>query len=76
MVWATQHWHRLPRELVESHSLEILKSQLDMVLGNQLQVTLLEQEGLDQMISRGSFQPQPFCENLLYEHGSFRNALF
>ena len=32
----TKHWHRLPREVVESPSLEIFKSHLDMVLGNQL----------------------------------------
>jgi len=35
-----EHWHRLPREAVESPSLEILKSQLDMVLGKWLQVSL------------------------------------
>lgn len=34
-VTLTGHWHRLPRDAVESHSLEILKSQLDMVLGKQ-----------------------------------------
>jgi len=44
-VRETKRWHRLPREVVESPSLEILKSCLDMVLGNWLnkQVTLLEQ---------------------------------
>jgi len=34
-VMMTEHWNRLPRE-VESPSLEILKSQLDMVLTNQV----------------------------------------
>jgi len=31
-----QHWNRLPREVVESPHLEILKTQLDRVLGNLL----------------------------------------
>ncbi|KFV88487.1 hypothetical protein N308_06475, partial [Struthio camelus australis] len=35
-VGVTEHWHRLPREVVESPSLEIFKSRLDVVLGNLL----------------------------------------
>ncbi|KAK4832582.1 hypothetical protein QYF61_024373 [Mycteria americana] len=38
-VRVTEHWHRLPREVVESLPLEILRSLLDT--GNQLYVALL-----------------------------------
>ena len=36
-----KYWHRLPREVVESLSFEILKTQPGMVLNNLLQLTLL-----------------------------------
>jgi len=38
-------WHRLPREVMESPSLEIFKTCLDAVLCNLLYVTLLQQGG-------------------------------
>ncbi|KFV78600.1 hypothetical protein N308_02110, partial [Struthio camelus australis] len=35
-VRVPEHWHRLPREVVESPSLEIFKTRLDVILGNML----------------------------------------
>ncbi|KFV88835.1 hypothetical protein N308_13770, partial [Struthio camelus australis] len=35
-VLVTQHWSRLPREVVEPPSLEIFKTCLDVILGNML----------------------------------------
>jgi len=35
-VRVPEPWHRLPREVMESPTLEIFKSCLDTVLGNQL----------------------------------------
>ena len=35
-VRVLKHWHRLPREIVQSSFLEILKTQMDMVLSSLL----------------------------------------
>ncbi|KFV76451.1 hypothetical protein N308_05926, partial [Struthio camelus australis] len=35
-VRVTEHWNRLPGEVVESPSLEIFKTHLDVILGNML----------------------------------------
>lgn len=44
-VRVTKRWHSLPREVVASPSLEILKSDLDIVLRDQLKVALLQERG-------------------------------
>lgn len=40
-VRVTERWHRLSREVLESPSLEVSKTHLDTVLGNQLWGTCL-----------------------------------
>jgi len=59
----TEHWSRMPREVVGSPSLETFKTHLDKVLCSLLWVT-----GLDWVTHRGPFQPPPFCDTvILYE---------
>lgn len=41
----------------------LLKIQLNVVLGNLLSLTLLGAGGLDYLISRDPFQPQPCCDS-------------
>jgi len=45
LLRVTEPWHRLPREAVESPSLEIFKTCLDTFLCSLLRVTLLCQTG-------------------------------
>lgn len=59
----TEHGHRLPREVAESSSLEILKSH--PYIEDPGQPTLdgpTWAEGRTQMTSRGPLQPQPLCD--------------
>lgn len=53
---------RLPRETVESLSMERVTVCQDAVLGNRLLLTLLRGGGLNSAISRAACQPQPFCD--------------
>lgn len=62
-VRVTKQWHRLPREILECSSLEILKNHLDTVPSNRHRMALLEHE-LDKMTFRSHFQPQHFCVSL------------
>jgi len=67
----TEHWHRLPREVVEAPSLEIFKTCLDAVLCSLVWVTLLWQGG------SCTFQSRTCCDSLmiLYHHSCNRRCL-
>jgi len=58
----TEPWPRLPREAVESPSLEIFETCLDAVLCSLLWVTLLHR-GLGWVTHRGPCQPRPCCDS-------------
>ena len=53
-LWVTEHWDRLPREAVESPSLEIFKTPMDAFLHNLLWGTCCS-KGLDWMIPANSY---------------------
>ena len=59
-VRVTEPWNRLPREVVESPSLEIFKTHLDVVLCSLLWVTLLGQ-GVGLGDPQRSLPTPPFC---------------
>lgn len=59
----TQHWQRLPKEVMESSSPEILKTCMDAYMCDLLQGNYFSRE-LDSMISRGPFQPLQFYDSV------------
>jgi len=61
----TEHWNRFSREVVDSPSLEMLRTCLNMVLCNLFWVTLLWQGGLDQTIPRSPFQHLSFYDSVI-----------
>lgn len=61
-----QAWAQIPREVVESHFLGIIKSHLDTVLGDCFKVALPTcAVGLDKVTPRWPFQSQPFCDTVI-----------
>ena len=78
-VWVVKHWHRLPREALESPSLEIFKTQPDTVLDNLLWLTMLVQGGWTRwppelnLCSKNSMVPK--TEETLLDCSEFKHAV-
>lgn len=65
-VKVTEHCNRLLREVVACTSLEIFRSHLKIVLGNDVRVTLLEQGAWLRQPPEVIFPSQPFCDLLWF----------
>ena len=61
---ANTHWNRLPKEVVDTPSLQAFKARLDVALGSLVcwLVTLHIAGGLKLVDHYGPFQPRPFCD--------------
>ena len=59
-----EDWHRLPRETVESPSLEIFKTHLDAFLRDLQEGTCFSTR-LDQIIPSDPFQHLQFCDSVV-----------
>ena len=72
----TEHWYRLPREAVDSPSLEILQTQLDAHLCSLLTEPVEQRGELDLMISRDPFRPLQFCDSVIVIVASCSSRVF
>lgn len=65
VVRVAECWQRLPREIVESPSLELLKKMSGHDPGHLGLDVPAWAVGLDQVASRVAFQPQPFYDSVI-----------
>ena len=75
-LWAGGYVVRLPREVVDCPSLEILQTQLDAYSTACCMEPVLRGEGLDSMISRCPFQPLQFCDSVIAIVASCSSRVF
>ena len=67
---------RLPREVVDCFSLEILQTQLDAYSPACCMEPILQGERMDSVISRGPFQPLQFCDSVIVTVASCSSRVF
>lgn len=60
-----EHWKKMPREVVEAPSLEVLKEHMDVILWSGWQGGDWSQVVLDDL--RGFFYPKWFCNSVKFE---------
>ena len=75
-LWAGGYVVRLPGEVVDCPSLEILQTQLDAYSTACCMEPVLRGEGLDSVISRGPLQPLQFCDSVIVTVASCSSRLF
>ena len=67
---------RLPREVVDCPSLEILQTQLDAYSTACCMEPVLQRGELDSMISRDPFRPLQFCDSVIVIVASCSSRVF
>ena len=75
-LWAGGYIVRLPREVVDCFSLEILQTQLDAYSTACCMEPFLRGEGLGSVISRGPLQPLQFCDSVIVTVASCSSRVF
>ena len=67
MMKVARHSNSLPREAVDAPSLKVFKVTLDGTLSNLTlcKMSLHMAVGVDKVISKGAFQPTPFCDSMI-----------
>lgn len=67
--WVVEQWQRLPREVVESASLEVFPNHLNVALGSLVKVYGPRwSRGLVKQTPSDPFHSQPFCDFVTQHH--------
>lgn len=64
-VWVTEHCTGFPKRLLSFHPCRCSKAAWTATWATEFQWLCLSRSGVKQMISRGSFHPQPFQDSVI-----------